>query len=754
VRRPAEPLAAPPPAEDDRPVVASLRVLYRRRWIAATAVALVLLAVTVQTFTAVPVYEARTRLLIDADTPNVVEFKEIVEPEGGTFEYLQTQYKVLESRTLARRTIDALGWWDHPEFGGGTREPSPPSLRDRMVETARSLADRAGLSQLRVAEPPARDERADQARVIDTFTSRLAVVPVRFSRLVDVTFRSTDPVLAARAVNQLATSYIQQTLEFRFTASKDATDWLADQLAEQRRAVAESEAALQRYREEHDAVALEDRQNIVVQKLADLNAAVTRAKTDRIAREAQYQQLRVLARNPNTLDSFPAILANPYIQQLKGDLAELVRRQSEMVQKLGPKHPDRVRLATAIESTEARLRLEVDKVVQAVRTEFLAAAAQEHSLVQSLEAQKKEALALNRREIDYGVLLREAESNRQLYDGLLQRTKEAGVSRDLETSNVRVLDAADVPRGPVSPRVRTNLTYGFVGGLFLAGWVVFLLEHLDSRVKTPADLRTGLGLPSIGVIPELRAKAHIAKPVITGDVPGQFIEAFRTAETNLLFSWVDPGLRSLVVTSAMPGEGKTVVAGNLAVALAQSGQRVLLVDADLRRPRIHDLLGLAREPGLTNLLVGRAGPEDVVVPTDVAGLSVVTAGQATPSPVQLLGSPRLGFFLNDMEARFDWIVLDAPPVLPVADVAAAAQWAAATLLVVGAEMTNRQTVREAVERLRVVRVPVVGAILNRVDFHRHGYHYAPYYRPEYSDYYRDPGLSARAGQSAPSAGLE
>jgi capsular exopolysaccharide synthesis family protein len=326
-------------------------------------------------------------------------------------------------------------------------------------------------------------------------------------------------------------------------------------------------------------------------------------------------------------------------------------------------------------------------------------------------------------------------SNRQIFDGLLQRTKETGIVGELKSSHIRVIDAAEVPRSPASPNKRVGLVLGLGGGLLAALGLTFFFEYLDSRIKTPDEMRHHLGLAHIGMVPALSGKAS-HDPLINNGVPPNFAEAFRAIRTNVLFSSTEEGGRSIVVTSTGPGEGKTVVSSNLAIALAQAGQRVLLVDADLRKPRIHTLLGLAQEPGLSNLMVGAVKPSDAVQKTSVGNLWVLPAGMQPPNPAELLGATRFKEFLATVTQHFDWVILDTPPVMAVTDSSVVAHLTSGALFVIGADMTSRHAALRALDQLDRVKSRSIGGVLNRVDLQRNAYYYSQYYRPEYVAYYK------------------
>lgn len=714
-----------------------VRVLHKRRWVALAAFLIVFLTTAVYTITSTPIYQARVQILIEKENANVVTFKEAFEQNQITDDYYQTQYRILQSRALARRTIDALELWSHPYFN-----PAPDNgLSLRQI--ARMPASWI-VANFRVAppEPPAPDETAVQSRTIDRFLGCLTVSPIRNSRLVDVKIDLEDAALSARIANALATQYIEQNLEFKYTSSKEASDWLGERLAEQRKQVDVTEQALQRYREQTDSVSLEDRQNIVVQKLADLNAAVTRAKTERIQKESAYNQIRNLQNDRSALDTIPAILSNSFVQQQKSELAELQRLQAQLSEKLGPRHPEMVKTGLAIRNAEAKIQGEIAKVVQAMRNDYQQAQAQEKSLTDALEQQKRDALELNRKEIAYGALARDAASNRQIFDSLMQRTKETGIAGELRSSNIRVVDAAELPRRPVTPNVRNNLLVALFGGLTLGIGLAFFFEYLDSNLKTPDDVKRHLGLPFFGMIPALFDKS-IVNPLMNNGVPPNFSESFRAVRTNLLFSTTLDQGRSVVVTSTGPGEGKTLTACNLAVGLAQTGQRVLIMDADLRKPRVHAVFEKRQDPGLSNVIVGTSKSSESIHRTTVPTLWVMPAGKMPPNPAELLGSKRFHDLMASVTQHFDWVVVDTPPVMAVTDSAVVAHLATGVLFVVGAEMTSRHAARRALEQLERGRAKFLGAVLNRVDLQHNSYYYSQYYRRDYADYYKR-GTGARS----------
>jgi capsular exopolysaccharide synthesis family protein len=711
------------PAGDEVHLLDYLRVFYKRRWTALTTFLVIVLCVAVYTFTATPMYEARAEVLIQGQTPDIVSFKGVTDDEDKTTpDYYQTQYKILESRALARRTIDRLKLWDSPLFA--------PKKGIRAALNAVT-----GLFSRHAGEPRSPDETVEQARVIDAFLAGLTIAPVRNSQLVDIQYRSVQAATAAAIANTLAQQYIEQNLEFRTSSSKQAESFLQGQIEAQRKQVEASEKALQKYREKNNALSLEDRQNIVVQKLSDLNTALTAAKTNRLQKENLYDQIVQLQKSGQPLDSFPAILANDYIQQEKAQLGTLEQQKAQMAEKLGPRHPDMIKINAAIESEKAKLQGEIEKVVMATKNDYLAAQAQENSLAQALEQQKTDAMDLSKKGIDYGVLQRDAQTNRQIFESLLERAKQTGISGQVTATGIRIVDRAEVPRSPSYPRKMMNLGMAGFGGLVFAVGLVFFFEYMDNRIKTPDELKAHLGVPYLGMVPALFGK-EIESPLINNGVPAHFSEAFRGIRTSVLFSSVDEGGKAIAITSTGPGEGKTIVASNLAIALAQSGQRVLLIDADMRRPRVCTVFGMTQTPGLSNVLVGDAQPSQAVQRSSVPGLWILPSGQVPPNPAELLGTRRFKDFLATLNQHFDWTIVDTPPVMAVTDAALVAHIASGVIYVVGADMTSRQNAQRAMEQLDGASAKFLGAILNKVDLQHNGYYYSQYYRPEYAQYYQ------------------
>ena len=546
------------------------------------------------------------------------------------------------------------------------------------------------------------------------------------SRVINVTFRSADPQLAARIPNGLTKAYVDQNIEARRQGSREASRWLNERLSELRGEVTSREGALQQYRERSDAVSLDDRQNIVVQKLAQLNTAVTTARAERLDKEALYRQLVAIQTSGVPLDTFPAILGNGFIQGLKAELAALQREKGQLSEQLGDLHPDMIKVNGSIEAAERRLNGEMAKVVETVKNDYKAAQTREEGLRAALEDQKREVLQLNQKSIGYNALQRDATSTQQIFESVLQRVKETDISGQLQTNNARILDAAEVPRRPVWPRAQLNLILALLGGGLVGIGLAVSVESLNPRIASRYDIEQTLGLPLLGMVPQVGVLKKGLRAV--EGLPSEFQEALRGVRTRILLSPIGAATRTLAVTSTSPGEGKTMLASSLAASMAMAGRRVLLVDADMRRPQLHRIHDVPTSPGLSNILTGEVKALEAVRETTVGGLFIVPAGDEVGNPSELLDSDSLTSLLEGFSQRFDLIVLDCPPVMAVADAAIVANAASSVLFVIGSGTTHRDVAQMAIERLISVQAKLVGVVLNKAKLDRRSDYNYPYTR--------------------------
>lgn len=712
-------------------IVDYVGILQKRRALAIWAFLAVVVPVVPVLFVAPSIYAAAARLMLDPVASTPIDTRDGPGAGADAPRSFETQAETLRNRAVARQAIERLKLWDSPAFLASNGMPGPGDLWRR---------GRTAIAGLWSQAPPAPAGEQDRAApLVDLLMSRVSIRPIENSRLVDLVVESRDPALASSIANTLAQLVVEQDMESRFQSAQHATEWLDKRLAEQRAAVERSEAALQQYREAHGSVSLDDRQNITVQRLADLNGALTRAKTERIAKEGLYNQLMALQHDQAALDTFPLILSNAYIQQLKAQVAELQREQTSLAERYGDRYPEMVRVKTALQAAEARLQGEIAKTVESVKNDFLAARAQEQSLTGALDSQKRLALDQNRVEIEYASLERDAQSNRQVLENLLQQAKQSGLAAAVSASNIRVVEQAVVPRVPVRPQRGRLLLLTFLGAGLLAIGLAFVVEYLDTRIKSPEEIRLYLGIHCLGMVPVVNPKElDHATPLVGRHSSADFSESVRRIRTSLMMSSMRDSVKTLAVTSTSPEEGKTVIASNLAMVLAQAGRRVLLVDADMRRPKVHEVFDLPQQPGLSSLLgwLQRPNLAEVVRQYGETGLDVLTAGPIPPNPAELLSMQAFRDLIGRLSPLYDHIIIDCPPIMAVTDASLVASEVAGVVFVVGAEATTRAAARTALDELRETKIKVVGAVLNRVDLRHNSYYYARYYRADYERYYR------------------
>jgi polysaccharide biosynthesis transport protein len=682
-----------------------------------------------QTYSTIPMFRAQARLQIEEEHSGQQDFKDAYLAYTDPEPYYQTQYRILQGRDLARRAVRRLKLEKVPEFNGSG--PTPTRLT-QILETvkAKAFAPFAGGSQP-VAQPTA-SGAVDENGLVGAFQGRVQVIPVRSSRLVDIAFTSADPAFAASAINTLAEEYVQQNLEFKLENTQKTLDWLTQEVAKQQKVVQESERLMAEYRENQNALSLEGPQNIVGARLNQVNDAVTRARTQRVQRETAYRQVT----EAKDRDALTTIIQNPFIQTLKTRQAELERDRARLLERYGERHPQVQNVASQIADTRRQIDAELDKAIAAIKNEYEAARAEERTLTRELDTQKNAALDLNRKGIDYSVLQREAESNRQVYESLLQREKELRVVANSRANNVRLLDRAEVPGGPFTPDIRRAWMMALLFGVGLGVATAFAIDYLDDTVKTPEDVTWRLKLHFLGLVPKVRGDRH---PLLSGPVPHDFGEAFRALRTALVASGNgDQSTRVIAITSAQPLEGKTTTAVNIALALAIGGARVLLIDADMRRPSLHKALRLPNDLGLSDLLGGEARMREVVQRSGDPNLLVITAGRTPSNPSELLGSDRMRAFVQQLGVGpFDWVIIDTPPVLAVTDAVILAPMVSGVTFVLGAEMTRWRLAERAIETLQAGHPQTVSAVLNRVDFERNHYYYSRYYGHQYKSYYAE-----------------
>lgn len=713
------------------------KIIGKRRWTIALVLATVFTAVLIATVKQKPVYEAKALVEIEQANPNIVSVQELFQSANATDNYLETQYKILQSDSLARDVIRQLHLDQNSEFNPG------------KAQRARNGNAEAGAD---VTALPT-DTKHEQA-VLTRFEERLKADPVQRSALVRVSFDSRDPELAAKAVNTLTESYIEENLKTHWEATQKASAWMASQLVGLKAKLEKSEDDLQHYAQGNGLLYLESdkgqTENIVDERLRQLQDELTQAQADRYQKESVYK----LAEGGD-YGALPGVFDNKLTQDLTDRLADLERQQAQLAPEFKAGYPKMEEIESQIQRTKQLLAQERAEATRHIGDEFFAAERREVLVNQAFNEQRAQANVVAAKSVQYSILRREVDTNKQLYDGLLQRLKEAGVSAGLKASNIRVVDAAVPPTSPVKPRVALNLVLGLVLGLAGGVALAFVQERVDNTLKSADDIENFLRMPALGAIPSRRdiargrnghggalpehgvsAKSDVQVVTFERKIRNGWIrvdakllersdvcEAFRGLRTSVLLSTVGRAPRSLAFISAEASEGKTTICSNLGITLAQLGKRVLIIDGDMRRPNIHDFFHVRDGAGLVNYLAGDEGWRDLVRATGSKGLDCLICGPTPPNPSELLSSERMQALVQEAMTEYDFVLLDSPPLLDVTDGRILATLVEGSVLVVKGAATAREKVQRAQGCVMEVGAHVIGAVLNDVDLRHEGYGY-------------------------------
>lgn len=722
--------AAPParvmPAPSLRDYVG---IVLKRRWVVAIFFGIVVSSAALWVWREPNLYRASATLEISPNAPRYLGsgVQEIGETGNGMYwqtkEFFETQYQIIRSRSVAGRVVDRLGLATDLRFLGVDRIEDPERRRLML-------------------------ERIDP---VSRVQSRVRVDPVKDSRIVRLSIQDTDPKRAALIANAYAEAYIQYNLDRRIDTTRAASTWLSDQLGDLKVQLEKSEVTLHEFKRDNDilAASFEDRKTIASQRIVALNDTLTRVRTRRAELEARARTLadarrRVEQGDTEALESIPAVAGSSTLATLKLQLLTARQEQAAAYERYLDQHPRRAEVDTKVELAQRAVDAEVRKLVRVAEAELREVADTEHELTGLIAGAQREAFEVNKREVDYRRLAREQENNQRLYDIVLQRLKEADLAAMLRTNNVQLLDSALVPKLPVKPNRKVILLVAVLIGLAGGVGLAVLFEQLDSSVKTHDDVEKELGLPFLGIVPTIREEGQ--EQLSEGErgrnrdlhshrrPKSSVAECVRSVRTNLLFMTPDKPLRRLLVTSSSPQEGKTTVATNIAIAMAQSGSRVLLVDSDMRRPRVHRAFGLPNDVGLSSAILQQTRLDEAVQQTVVPNLSVLACGPIPPNPSELLHTARFKQLVQEMEGRFDRVIFDSPPVAAVTDALVLAAEVDGVVLVIKSGRTPRELAVRTRHALDDVNARIFGVVLNDVDLERRGYGYYYYYQ-RYGYYY-------------------
>jgi polysaccharide biosynthesis transport protein len=682
-----------------------VRILTKYRWLIIATLLTSLLIAAAVTFLMTPVYRATASVQIDRESMNIVKVDGL-QPEDaqGGLEFYQTQYELLASRSLAERVVSTLGLVSDPGFN--VKNTSISDLVKSFISGNETKDENP--------ENITQEERSRQT--VDRLLKSLAIAPVRGSRIVKINIDHTDPAFAKRVADGYAEAFIADNLDRRFEATSYARKFLEERLQQLKARLEESEKQLVKYAEDQGIIRLDDNKNLSATDLEAINTKLAEVRAELSKKEQLWKQAQ--ATNglglKQILDS-DAIKAN---RKLRTELA------AEYQQKLAiykPAFPAMSQLRNQIKELDRQVSSEVEAIKQSIEAEFLAAKDEEQDLLTRLEGAKTDVVDQRNRSIEYNIIQREVDTNRTLYDGLLQRYKEIGLAGGVGTNNISIVDPASQPLFPRSPNLLLNMALGFIAGLLLGGLAALGLDYLDDSFQSPEDIEREIGLPVIGVIPTPRSGTNIQDELL--NARSSIAEAYRSLRTGLQFSTSEGLPQTLLVTSSKPSEGKTTTSVALAKSLASIGLQVLLIDGDLRNASVHKRLQCSNEVGLSNFLSGSKQPDEVVQSTDTPGMVLISSGPLPPNPAELLNGPRLPSLLALAAQSFDVVIIDGPPIMGLADAPILSSTVQATMLVVAANETRRSIVKVALKRLQLARANVIGALLNKFDAKQTGYGY-------------------------------
>ena len=716
------------------------RVIRKRLFTILTVFFIVVVVAVIATLKQKPTYRAQAVLEIQKENPDIATIQELYQLETLSDDYLRTQYDILASDSLARRVVNqlhlyALSEFNSPAWWSWNRKPK-------------------GSTNQTFAAGPMPVDRETYEHVLDRFREHLTIDPITRTRLVAVKFDSHDPELAARVANAVAADYVEQRLDERWDAAQRASGWLSGQLLSVKAKLEKSEDQLQSYARRNSLVFLQtdngSTQNIANERLEQLQQELTKAQASLYEKEGLYRLVQT-----SDYASLPGVFENRMLQDLTVKLDDLKREYAQVSTTFGSDYPRVKELQSEIAEVEASLQRERERAAAQITDEYLAASNRESLLQNELTDQQKQIDHIAERSVQYNILKREVDTNKQIYEGLLQQLKLAGLASSLRASNTLMVDSAVPPAKPATPKIPLNLAIASALGLVLGVCQAFLQEHFDDTVTGSDDVEKLLGVSALALIPSVQqsngnhhgVQNLLERSAVLGarksggvqrrgaswnriDRPGPqsrpLIEAFRSLRTSILLSGGNAP-NSLLITSTLPSEGKTTVASNLAIALSQVGRRVLLVDADLRSPSLHRLFRIGENSGLVSYLADGQDWRALVRPSESPGLDLLVCGPPPSNPSELFSSPRMQAFIRSAGELYDFVIVDSAPLLALADSRILAPLVGGVLLVVKSTTVPREQLMHA--QISILRAGgnLIGVVLNGVDLSTDGYYdYASY----------------------------
>jgi capsular exopolysaccharide synthesis family protein len=760
--------AARPPVRKDLDLLEYWQIVWKRRWIVAAGTAVCLAAAAVLSFTATPRFKATMSLLIEEQSSNKFNIQDILSSPTSASNFLgtyfNTQLKILQSRSLAERVVKKMNLAARPDAGIIASSGRSLFRSAWSILSFRWLRSGSPAGTAAAAPGPGLESRAVQLILED-----LEVEPVPETQLVELSFASPSAPLAADVVNSLAQEYIAYTIETRSEATQQTSEFLTENIATLREDLAAKERDLQKYSDEKKIVELSDKESSVLSQFEDVQTAYSAAQITTVEAGSKYRELSKLR-----VDSLPQLVSNTLIQSLKTAYVQYKAEYEEKTRTTyRPDHVEMRSLAAKIDTAKAQLEAEIKKAVDAAQSEYSRALDNEVRLKQMVEEKRAAVTQTNSDSLLALALQSEVKQMRSILETMQARQAETQISArlsGLKSSNIKIVDPAVVPETAFSPNVKRNLIVALLLGLMFGVAGAFIAHALDNTLKCPEDLEKLTGLPSLGIIPHFSTNgakgkgegygaAYGAALPASGDVPKiteielvnhlfpkiSIAEDYRTVRTSILFARADSEAKVIAFTSTQPQEGKSATVSNISISFAQLGEKVLTIDADLRKPRLHHIFKVRNTTGLSDYLAGRVLAEEAIQKTAVENFWLMPSGPHPPNPAELLNSRRMKELLDAARRRFSIVLIDLPPVLAVIDPLIVTALADMTVLVLKTGQTARKPLLRTIQELRKAKAQIVGAIFNDAKIRRNGF-IAPYFQYEY---YQDKTVAeAETGKSS------
>ena len=707
-----------------------IEVVLRRKWLILTFLVAIFVTTLFVSLKMTPIFKAEGRLEFNTRAANVTKFEDVVANQMQTREFVQTQVKLLGSTSLATRVIEALSLDQHPDFNPAiAADPDKLSIGAWLSGFGKAIKSLFSSDTDTDLSDEQKKLVLDQA-ILGKYQKSLEVQPERDTTIVSLAFSAADPALARDVVNTLLRQFIDWQMDKKLDSANSAKQQLEKQIEVARVDLEKSEVALNKFARKAGIVSLDSKMNLIYRQLEEINNALAVAESERISKEALFQQSR--QEGP---DSLPQVVQNELIRKLREEYIKLLGELEELRETFKDGYPRVKSLQAKLTESQNKIRVEEDRIVRSIERDYLAARERERSLRETAETKKALAMQLNDQATQYKILERETGTNKSIFDKLLERSKEIDANVGSEISNIQIVDFASLPLQPYKPKVSLNLLLAIVVGLMGGVGMAFLLEYLDNTVKRIDEISDRFRIPLLGVIP--RASSEEQKKLdflVRSEPKSSFSEAVRTAKVSIqLSSPTDRPLKTILMTSTAASEGKSTLANNLALSFASSEERVVLIDCDLRRPRLHKVYPQnGGSKGLSLYLSGIAKAEDLVQKTEHSGLYFIPAGITPPNPAELLASSKMKTLLQHLGKYFDRIILDGPPYAGFADVLVLGNQTDGVILVSTLNQTHREALRVFRKSIHNVHGNLLGSIVNKFEV---SYHYGNYYYKYYKYYH-------------------